>query len=72
MTQPTPGLASASLFPQPITSRVCAQVHNGMGTACVYMEATMASPTPSQAKGSRGLWNMWRPPGQDTPTESLM
>ena len=46
VAQPTPGLVSAFSCPQPISPRVSAQVHHGMGTECDDMGATMASPTP--------------------------
>ena len=34
VTQPAPGLASVFSAPHPITPRVSAQVHHGVGTAC--------------------------------------
>ena len=63
----TPGFASAFPVPQPISRRVAAQVHHGMGTDCEYRGATMAPPTPGRARGIWQFWNEGRPPSKATP-----
>ena len=47
VAQPAPGLASALSVPQPISPRVFAQVHHGMGTEC----EDMGPPISGQGKG---------------------